>query len=133
MNKKLGDRIKEIRIAKNLQPKYMAIEVDVNDTSYAKMEREGTNSVKTLIKIAEALKVSPSELFVDNESSVKEKKKNYGFATKHDIEELKETLAILLTEINALREEIAPNLPAAKAGKKKTTPVTYKGTRTKKK
>lgn len=51
-------------------------------------------------------------------SSAKESSKDYGFASQHDVNELKQIVKDLAKEVSKLREEIVPNLPAGKAGKK---------------
>lgn len=109
MNKQLGNQIRTIRISKNLNPKDVADAVGVLDTSYSKIEREGTNSVSTLLKIAEVLQVEPSMFFslsTHSTSSTLKNKNDYSFATKHDIYELGVLIKKLNKELVEFREEV---------------------------
>lgn len=62
MNKEIGSRIKRARLVKQIDRKTLADEIGILDTSLSKIEREGTNNLKTLIKIASALGVKPGDL-----------------------------------------------------------------------
>ena len=115
MNKDIGNRIKKIRESKNIEPKRVADEVEILPTSLSKIEREGTNSVLTLLKIAKALKVSASEFFEDKQLQVKENKSDYGYATKSELSEVTHALLKLTRAVEKLQEE----LPKKKAAPKK--------------
>lgn len=109
MNKELGNRIRQIRIGKNFNPKDVADAVGILDTSYSKIEREGTNSVATLLKIAEVLQVEPAVFFsVSNHSTPTtiKNKNDYSFATKHDIYELGLLIRKLSKELIEFRDEV---------------------------
>ena len=58
------------------------------DTSYSKIERGGNTTVVTILKIANALKVSPAEFF-ENLQMVADPVQKAGYATKDDFETLK--------------------------------------------
>jgi transcriptional regulator with XRE-family HTH domain len=122
VNKDIGNRIKKIRLIKNIDPKHLADEIGVRHTSLSKIEREGTNSVETLLKIAEALEVKPSELFEDKQkNTAKEPKPDYGYATKDELSEITHALLKLTRAVEKLQEERLPKKKAApkkKYGKK---------------
>ncbi len=93
MNKEIGNRIKKIRYSKGLNSKNVADAVGILDTSLSKIEREGTNSLETLLKIAKALDVNPCEFFEDKiKTSNKEFKTDHNFATKTEMNEVKYTM-----------------------------------------
>jgi len=99
VNKATGNKIRQIRISKNFNPKFVADEIGMLDTSYSKIEREGTNSLSTLVKIAHILGVNPLDIIVVDDGSdpsrVEETINQYGFATKKDISELDRKISTL--------------------------------------
>jgi transcriptional regulator with XRE-family HTH domain len=107
VNKNIGDRIRKIREEKNVDLKKIADEVGILSTSFSKIERVGTNSVETLIRIANALGVSPKEFFEDKlKSSVKESRSDYGYVTKEEFQNLTGVIHTLIKEVEKLREDI---------------------------
>ncbi len=115
MNKEVGNRIRKLRISQNLNVKYMADEIGILDTSYSKIEREGTNNLQTLLKIAELLKVEIVTLLPeDKNSKVSEKNYDYGFATRHDLKEIVELLKSLMIELHQFRSEFNPDFKKPK-------------------
>jgi len=109
VNKEVGKRIRKLRISQNLHVKYMADEIGILDTSYSKIEREGTNNLQTLLKIANLLNVEMVSLLPDDKNSkVSEKKYDYGFATRHDLKEIVELLQSLKIEFHQFRTELNP-------------------------
>ncbi len=124
MNKDIGNRIKRIRLLKNIDPKNLADEIGVRHTSLSKIEREGTNSVETLLKIASALDVKPSELFEESsKATIKENKGEYGYITKHEFDakfsELTFTILKLIKAVERLEEQL-PTSKHADSTKAKT-------------
>jgi len=116
VNKDIGNRIKRIRESKAIDPKTFADEIGILPTSLSKIEREGSNSVQTLYKIAKILGVRITELFEDKaKANLKETKIDYGYATKED---LAEVVRILTKEIAKLREEIPKKKASNKEAKK---------------
>lgn len=63
-HEKLGKRIKDLRIEKNLTQESLAEKVGVDRSYMGFLERGEKNpTLKNLVKIAEAFKISLSELF----------------------------------------------------------------------
>ncbi len=120
MNKEVGSRIRKIRISKNYNVKYMADEIGILDTSYSKIEREGTNNLQTLLKICKLLDIELPDLIVETENTAiaSDSKKQYGFATKNDVEEINQQIKMLMTEFSQLRKEITGTKKQVKANKK---------------
>jgi len=64
----VGERIKNVRLAKNLSQKEVITAIDMGAAQYSRIENGKTDpSVTTLEKIAHALGVTLSELFAENE------------------------------------------------------------------
>ena len=105
MIKKVGERIRAIRLEKKLTQANMEEELDMKDSGgYAKIERAEVNvPLNRLFQIAAVLEVNITEFFEDKTSQAKEPKTNYGYATKEDIEH---STNEILKEIEKLRLEI---------------------------
>lgn len=116
MIKKLGERIKRIRINKDFTLANMAEELGMTTSAYSKIERGVTNPpASRLIQIAEILEVNVKDFFEDPvPNTVVEAKNLYGFATKDELAHLTHLVQTLLIEFEKLREELP-----AKAEKKK--------------
>ncbi len=122
MNKDIGNRIKRIRLLKNIDPKNLADEIGVRHTSLSKIEREGTNSVETLLKIANALDVKPSELFEESsKETFKESKGEYGYITKHEFDAKFSELTFTILKLIKTVERIEEHFPKTKNPASKTT------------
>jgi transcriptional regulator with XRE-family HTH domain len=120
VNKELGKRIRKLRISQNLNVKYMADEIGILDTSYSKIEREGTNNLQTLFKIAELLNVNMVSLIpLEENSKVSDQLKDYGFATRQDLKEIVELLKSLILEFHLFRAEVKPDSKKPKKYAKK--------------
>ena len=62
--KKLGNRIKEVRLSKNISQENLAYEAEMEYSQISRIERGIINtSISHVFAIAKALKVEPSELF----------------------------------------------------------------------
>ena len=98
----------------------MADEIGILDTSYSKIEREGTNNLQTLLKICKLLDIELPDLIVETENTAiaSDTKKQYGFATKNDVEEINQQIKMLMTEFSQLRKEITGTKKQVKANKK---------------
>jgi transcriptional regulator with XRE-family HTH domain len=94
----IGYRIQRIREEKRLDAKRIADEIGVLHTSYSKIEREGTNSMKTLMKIANAMNVKMSDFFEDR-YMLEEEEEKIGYATKEDVERLRRTLEAFIKNV----------------------------------
>jgi len=79
----------------------MADEIGILDTSYSKIEREGTNNLQTLLKICKLLDIELPDLIVETENTAiaSDSKKQYGFATKNDVEEINQQIKIWLFNV----------------------------------
>ncbi len=63
---KLGERIREIRVKKNMSQNDLAIECDFEKASMSRIESGQANpTVRTLYKICKALNIKMVDLFVD--------------------------------------------------------------------
>lgn len=64
IKKKLGKRIKEIRLQKNISQEFMAEKLDINPSNYSRIETGYSYPrSENLDKICEVLDVSPKDLF----------------------------------------------------------------------
>lgn len=107
MLKKLGQKIRKVRVAKGLTVANMGEELGMSTSAYAKIERGETNTPATrLIQIAEVLDISVSDMFNERDFSVAENKNMYGFASKEEVEQLANIVNTLVKEIGKLRLDI---------------------------
>ncbi|MCL6267312.1 helix-turn-helix domain-containing protein [Flagellimonas myxillae] len=66
--KKLGERVRQLRIEKGLSQFYLGIDADVNKNQIGRIERaERNTSIVTLSRIADALEIPLSSLFLFDE------------------------------------------------------------------
>ncbi|MGZ4100029.1 MAG: helix-turn-helix domain-containing protein [Bacteroidia bacterium] len=121
--KEIGTRIKKIRLSKGLSTDEVGEEIGMLGTSYSKIEREGTNSLKTLFTIASVLEVNIKDLFQEYPNFTEQNEK-FGFATKAELEESTRSLQnFMLKEFKKLREELMhekSKKALTKKGSKKT-------------
>lgn len=99
MNTDIGNRIKSIREAKKLEVKDVADIIGIQPNSLNKIERDGSNNVKTLQLIADALNVSIAEFF-DQSRVVSEGAEKFGSMTRVDFEEIKRLLESVHNKID---------------------------------
>lgn len=96
----------------------MAEELGMTKGAFSKIERGLTNvQVNRLIEIAKVLKVEVVDFFdksPDILSKAEETQKQYGYATKQELDELVKVIELLKTEILALKAEIKPIKKAKK-------------------
>jgi transcriptional regulator with XRE-family HTH domain len=113
--KKIGYRIKKIRIGKEYTLANMAEELEMTPSAYRKIEQGITNPPTTrLIEIAKVLEVNVADFFNELEM-VTERSEKFGYATKDDIENVMRVVQQLARDFERLREE----LPIKKSGPKK--------------
>ena len=121
MKKIIGERIRNLRYSKGYTQDNMAAELDITAGAYAKIERGETDpSATRLLKIAEILEVDVIIFFQDRSqpSKLQESVKEYGFATKADIENLTHLIKQLNRDIEKLKTEMAAvKKPGAKRKK----------------
>lgn len=64
IRKKLGKRIKEIRLQRSLSQEYVANKLDINPSNYSRIETGYSYpKAETLQKLCQALNVQPKDLF----------------------------------------------------------------------
>jgi transcriptional regulator with XRE-family HTH domain len=113
--KKIGYRIKKIRINKEYTLANMAEELEMTPSAYRKIEQGITNPPTTrLIEIAKVLEVNVADFF-NEVDMVTEHSEKFGYATKDDIENVMRAVQQLARDFEKLREE----LPVKKQGAKK--------------
>jgi transcriptional regulator with XRE-family HTH domain len=87
----------------------MADELGIEPGTYAKIERGETDvQVTRLFAIAKILKVNITEFFQDKRelSFFEDTFKDYGFATKHDVEQLAHSIQKLFLEFEKLKNKM---------------------------
>jgi transcriptional regulator with XRE-family HTH domain len=110
VKKEIGTRIRKLRESKDYTQDNMATELEITAGAYAKIERGETDpSATRLLKIAEILEVDVTMFFKDNFKSVKleDSGSQYGFATKHDVENLAQLIKQLNKEVEKLKSQVA--------------------------
>lgn len=117
--KKVGDRIRKIRVSKDYSQENMADELKITTSAYSKIERGMTDAnASRLIQIAKVLDVNVADFFSDP-SAFKEDTGKYGYATREEVENLGRLVSILAKEIEKLREELQGKNVGEKKRKKK--------------
>ena len=113
MKKEIGTRIRKLRESKDYTQDNMAAELDITAGAYAKIERGETDpSATRLVQIAEILEVDVTSFFRDvlpQANNVEEPNTSYGFATKHEVENLSILLKHLKREVEKLKLQIPAN------------------------
>ncbi len=120
MKEQIGKRIRKIRESKDLSQENVASELEISTSAYAKIERGATDpSANRLVQIAKVLEVDVTDFFQDMKpvSKVGEQSKNYGFATKGDIEELFQIIKQMQADMQKMQSEM--NMKKVVAKKKK--------------
>lgn len=101
----------------------MAYELGITKSAYSKIEREETDvNLSRLVEIANVLEVDVTDFFKASKtlSKAEDSEKNYGFATKGDIEELAHMIGKLAKEIESLKAQSLSGkekTPAKRGGK----------------
>jgi transcriptional regulator with XRE-family HTH domain len=105
----IGKRIRKLRESKDYTQDNMAAELEITAGAYAKIERGETDpSATRLMRIAEILEVDVTSFFQDKSQATRfeEAPKEYGFATKTDIEQLAHLIKQLNREIEKIKTEL---------------------------
>lgn len=115
--KKIGERIRRIRIGKDFTQENLAEELGITKSAFSKIERGETDAnVSRLLRIAEILEVSVCDFFEDTRPAVVSDQGNpYGYASKQDVEQLSKSIQSLIREI----EKMKTQLPSPKPERKK--------------
>ncbi|MEO8173391.1 MAG: helix-turn-helix transcriptional regulator [Sediminibacterium sp.] len=111
MKKQIGTRIRKLREAKDYTQDNMAAELEITAGAYAKIERGETDpSATRLLKIAEILEVDVITFFKDTLQTVKveDPGKQYGVATRADIENILQLIKQQNKEFEKLKALVNP-------------------------
>lgn len=108
MSKKVGEKIRQIRVIKGLSQDNVADEIGMSPGNYGKIERGEIDVNSThLMEIAKALKVNVSDLFDEKSKNYfKENRTDYGYVTREDFITLVNSVNSLAKEMEKLREDI---------------------------
>jgi transcriptional regulator with XRE-family HTH domain len=108
--KNIGQKIRRARQALDLSQESVAEDLGMTKGAFSKIERGLTNvPVTRLIEIAQVLKVDVANFFESTATAkpkAEDPQKQYGFATKGEIEELVNMIETLRAEIAALKAEV---------------------------
>ncbi len=120
MIKKIGHKIRKIRLSKEYTLANMAEELEMTPSAYRKIEQGITNPpTQRLIDIAKVLEVNVSDFFEELDA-VAEHREKFGFATKDDVDSLMRVVQQLARDMERLREELhVKKAPAKKYPKTK--------------
>lgn len=122
MMKTIGERIRRIRAMKDYTQSNVAEDLGMTTGAYAKIERGETDAnVSRLLKIAEILEVNVCDFFEDSRNMlvVSERREPYGFASKAEVEQLSQSIQVLLKEIEKMKLELQERKSEKKPRKKK--------------
>lgn len=107
MNNEIGFRIKETRECKNISQEAMALQMDITQSNYGRLEKNDSRlTVPKLQKIAEILEVSIAFLF--NEKTNKSIfQNNNNHAQAYNLDTIESVINSDKEHITSLKEEIA--------------------------
>jgi transcriptional regulator with XRE-family HTH domain len=106
VKKEVGERIRRIRTNLNKTRDDVADQLNMSNSAYSKIERGETDvQVSRLEAIAKLFKVDVVDFFIDKRNLRMEEdpSKQYGIATKEDIELLTQTIRSLKLEVEKLK------------------------------
>lgn len=107
MNNNVGLRIKETRERKNISQDAMAMELEITQSNYGRLEKSDSRlTVPKLLKIAEVLEVSISYLFGEksNKSILQH---NNQTAQAYNVDTIESVINADKDHIESLKEEIS--------------------------
>jgi len=106
----IGQKIKTIRLQRELTQENIAYDLGITKGAYSKIERDATNvSINRLKAIAKILEVDIVDFFQDTDNKTEDSKNDYGFATKGDIEEIVKMIQSLAKEVSTLKASLPVN------------------------
>jgi transcriptional regulator with XRE-family HTH domain len=91
MKNNVGQKIKKLRELRNYTQTYMAIELDITQQGYSKIEKEGRLTVDQLDKIAAILKVESAYILSFNEDQLLRDSIQGAFASPVNISQVNKT------------------------------------------
>lgn len=104
----IGKKIREVLDKSHFSVVEFAKKISITrDGAYKIFEKERINTA-LLQKISDVLEHDFFAYYTSPNSTVKENKANYGFATKDELEQLTHTVLTLVKEIEKLRNELKP-------------------------
>jgi transcriptional regulator with XRE-family HTH domain len=122
--KKIGERIKAIRLTKQYTQEALAEELAMTKSAFSKIERGDTDAnISRLIQIAKVLEVDVRDFFDEAPVAQFHQSQNpYGYATKQEVQEVINSIQEMLREILWMKAELqrlkTPEQKKAKSGKK---------------
>ena len=110
MKKQVADKIRILRLERNLSQENMADELGISVGAYSNIETGKTDSTVTrLMQIVKLLDADVMEIISGRKNepkTVEEAIKNYGFATKEDLESVQKIVDTMHREIIKLSTEL---------------------------
>ena len=107
----VANSIRKLRQSKDYSQQNMADELGISKSAYSKIETGSTDpSVKRIQAIAKILEVDVTYFFQESPhaiSKAEEQKRNYGYATKNEIEDLARELEKLRLEMASLKTSLS--------------------------
>jgi transcriptional regulator with XRE-family HTH domain len=91
MKNNVGQKIKKLRELRNYTQTYMAIELDITQQGYSKIEKEGRLTVDQLDKIAAILKVESAYILSFNEDQLLRDANQSAFASPVNMSQVNKT------------------------------------------
>lgn len=91
MKNNVGQKIKKLRELRNYTQTYMAIELDITQQGYSKIEKEGRLTVDQLDKIAAILKVESAYILSFNEDQLLRDSNQSAFASPVNMSQVNKT------------------------------------------
>ncbi|HLG03794.1 MAG TPA: helix-turn-helix transcriptional regulator [Bacteroidia bacterium] len=115
-----GERIRRIRATKGLTQANVAEELGLTESAYSKIERgESDPNTTRLYRIAEILEVDVREFFDTRPVKVAMDEPAYGYATRDELESLRQQMHRLLKEMEKLKLQIGTLAVQKKRQRKK--------------
>jgi len=119
MKSTIGDRIRVLRLIKNLSQENMANELNISVASYSNIERDVTDiTVTRLLLIAEILQVRPSDILEMDRAQIIAESESRDYKAQmnveNEVEKLKTLINKLSKEIDLLKTKSKPTSKSKK-------------------
>lgn len=106
MKNDVSDRIRILRLSKNLSQQNLADELNITVAAYSNLERGKADiTITRLYKIAEIFGMEVSDLLLSKDV-LRETSGSYGYASKKDLENLTRMLKSYQKDLDQIRKEI---------------------------
>ena len=107
MKNEVSERIRILRLSKNLSQQNLADELDITVAAYSNIERGKADiTVTRLYKIAKIFGMDVLEL-LSTKDFLRETADPYGFASKKDLDNLSAMIKTYQKDLNQLKKDIA--------------------------